>query len=173
MKRAVLVFFLAFTSACFKEENPVLPMFTQTGQNTFGCMIKDQVWVPRESMNIFALQARPGASYHPRAGRLYISASQTSQDNKRSGFLLNFYRDSTGVLLPEFQTSWGERNTFYFDDSGAYYAEPNFSEITISKLDTLRNIVSGTFSVSLRNTKTNQSLKATNGVFDFKFKKIE
>jgi hypothetical protein len=51
----ILLFFLFAAGSCEKEdEAPQLPPVTQTGEDTFGCLVNGEAWLP-EDYDLFPL----------------------------------------------------------------------------------------------------------------------
>ena len=134
MRKLLLILITTFTlCSCDKDNdkptNPVsqLPPATQTGENTFGCLINGEPFV----------------------------VSNTSNEN--NSYVLNSNTVPKGEYYIENQ------NCFYFTSS-------NYSgSITITKLDNINFIVSGTFEFKSISDNCEGIIDITNGRFDLQY----
>lgn len=173
---ALLLTLVCAVAGCGPDEyvapEPKLPPATQVGANTFGCRIDGKAYVP-DVLGCFAIPAeRPVSMYYDNTFRF---GNYTE---------LNFFtRMCSAAKVFSF-------TKLQIDTLGAYSFNGNFcdiqtcdkaqvglngtdiynmtsGQIVITKLDTTRKIISGTFTFSLNNG--NQSLSVSDGRFDFKY----
>jgi len=153
-----------------------LPPITQEGKNTFGFKVNNEIWVPY--FNCTASSGRPCHEIFVGVVRIinqpfwevYIGAHVKYKDNSIASFSLN-------TLLNTGITSMGDKTDsfrleFVKPASLIYNEFPSIStdkNVTISRFDTLNRIISGTFRATLYNNTLKDSLKITEGRFDFKF----
>ena len=154
-----------------------LPPATQTGANTFGCLLDGQPWTPTYDLGIEGVPplrvtydpTYAGGSLQIRAHRV-VTGLPDGQDfiiggapiNKEGNYPLN---------------STGPSGAFYFTglqngpcQEYGYYRAPGFSmqgQLVITRLDMSAGVISGTFSFTLAQTGCD-TLKVTQGRFDKK-----
>jgi hypothetical protein len=157
-----------FLGSC-KKEVTELPPATQTGANTFGAMVDGKMWVPQRFGSIPSnnlLEARLLGN------NLYIVAQNFSSSPTETEFDITVY----GVTGPA---------TYSLSPAAGigYYVKRNLSPInewttsatftgsvTITKLDTVSRIVSGTFqfnAVEVFNSAP--PISVVDGRFDIKY----
>ena len=170
-----LLFFSFLLSQCKKKDpEPLkqLPPATQTGANTFGCLLNGQAWTPNGRDGTF------GASnytvyYDPtyRKGTLNISTYRyLSEDDDKQ--IIGIYSDSLTapgtypLNIPYHQEAlFQDRKTdCYSQQSSSHYRN---GTLTITKLDLNLGIISGTFEFILAKPGCD-TIKVTNGRFDKK-----
>jgi len=173
--------FTLLSSSCKKHviqpvnQLSLLPPATQTGANTFGCLINGQAFVPK-NQNILEgpnLQC----NYIYTAGGYYFSASGSNKNS--NGTLTSVIVETDSLAIAQGQTL-----TFRTSASGNANAAcalfPNYTivqyftsnsvtgELTISKLDPAKQIVSGTFYFNAVSS-TGDTVKITDGRFDMPY----
>lgn len=165
---------LVLFAACNKEVDE-LPPVTQTGANTFGAKVDGELWAPKGFGPFPAndiLQARmTGTSF------LTIDAKNFASSPNETQFQIlvagvtgpGTYQLNNDVVLPS-SSSYG------------YYVKRNITplnewvtsasiggSVTITRLDTVNKVVSGTFQFNAMNLyNTPQQLTVTEGRFDIK-----
>ncbi|GAA4352522.1 hypothetical protein GCM10023185_12310 [Hymenobacter saemangeumensis] len=164
----------ALFSACGKDDpDPVdqLPPATQTGANTFGCLVNGQPWTPKGNNGT----SNYTVSYDPayRYGTLNVGAYRYVGKGTNDYQIVGIYSDSlrhTGVckILPR-----GRHGASVVDrmngceahsiDAGTFCR----GQFTITRLDLQAGIVSGTFSFTLYKPGCD-SIRVTDGRFDRK-----
>ena len=176
MKKAILFLTLITTLSCCNKNddnpNPIdqLPPATQTGEQTFGCLINGEPFVPPK----FGSNA-PGAFYQFVGGAytLSIYGSISGGSNLKSiniGCLDMPLIQETTYLLKERVTNnyFGAYNigggiTF----SGAS-TTVNPGTLTITRFDPVNFIISGTFEFTVLDNNGNE-IHITNGRFDMNY----
>ncbi len=155
---AILSIFL--TQSC--QTN--LPVPSQNGAGTLGMRVNGTVWSAgiigtsvsaiRYKNKDVSIQARIG---NPNSAINIVINKVSGKGYYNMGNL------NSGSLL--------DSTRFMYNDDylGSYrLSNPNLSLITITKFDTIYNVISGTFTVSLLNKKLD-TLKITEGRFDLNF----
>jgi hypothetical protein len=153
MKNIIILFILTFTlSCCNKDDAPkpiilpvqLLPPATQTGANTFGCLLDGQVFLPGNGSN-------PLDCVYQNIGGDYFFTLQANKRDSNSVLI--------GLALTTQRRQLLQNNIYSLIDindgnvSGNYsfgtlYFNTNQTEtgqLTITKLDLTNQIVSGTF----------------------------
>lgn len=183
MKITLSLLLLAVTllSSCHPEplpQNPpfvpidytVLPPATQEGKNTFGCLVNGEVWVPR--VPLFALTYRDK------------EATVWEKDSSGTGLVVTNLVDiekgaddwfvfSFGKTAFKAKTLCGHEIFANFRTQGSKYYRSDLREtqtncVIVSKIDSVRNIISGTFNLTLYHDSTNlnDKIEITEGRFD-------
>ena len=167
--------FLALTqcSKC-KKDDPApaeqLPPATQTGANTFGCLVNGQAWTSKTSSGYgaYLVQYEPGVN-NPLGGNLNIRL--TSDNNKMKVFL------SAGPIFRvrsfALDSAATEGTASYFDRDRAYPCNEvlNYDatyltgNLTLTRLDEQAGVISGTFEFKLAKPGCD-TIRVTQGRFD-------
>ena len=191
MKKNINIFCLAALFAitlcagkCSKDTNPELPEqlppITQTGANTFGCLINGKVWLPKgvdfQLPNMLAT-VDPTLGNGDLSIRVYriIGGERTSMA-LLSGEIKAIGTYEIGTLknvLYTIRRSKSDLSIQYCSaDNGWGSGNPNNVQgfLKITKYDLPNGILSGEFEVSFNNTSCNMGdpVKITEGRFDFK-----
>jgi hypothetical protein len=178
MKHALLPASLLATlllSACSKDDDPAaqLPAATQTGANTFGCLLNGQPWTPNGNAG------RPNfsVSYDPTymGGALQVKVSRYTGSNHSLQAITFGAANVKQAGTYHFTLSGG--NGVNYDDFSqvspcSYYGEPprltyRTGLLQISRFDPTAGIISGTFSFTLAQPGCD-TITATQGRFDKK-----
>jgi len=150
-----------------------LPAITQTGANTFGCLVNGEVWVPRVGILVPWYDLAASLNELDGTGSCDIACRvlTTTQDD--------FLNLTFGPTKFNPVTCYG--NEVRIPKSGLnlrighsqYSNAPKDSLdnwVKVSMVDTDRNIVSGTFQFTMyKNQFPNNVLKITEGCFDLKY----
>ncbi|MEZ4856437.1 MAG: hypothetical protein R2812_08200 [Gelidibacter sp.] len=150
MKNILLLCMLAVTLSCCNKNddqpaNPIdqLPPATQTGANTFGCLLDGEVFLPDNlpnSTNCFYQLVNGGYYFTVRATNyqsdLKVISIKTAQLQIAEGLTYNLYEE---------YISGNAFGNYTFNSNENYTSHTNTGELTITKLDFDNNIVSGTF----------------------------
>jgi hypothetical protein len=172
-----LLFVFACTNifaACKKDKNTAdqLPPATQTGANTFGCLVNGKVYVPKGYSGTGT--PNPHIQYDINLnGRPYlgITADQIVNSNYRGSILIAYRNiDHLGTyLMPDdfnFSAGWtdvvGTCGTIAFDTTIKRWGG------VITKLDIPNHIISGTFNCKFKAVQCD-TVFITDGRFDIKF----
>lgn len=150
------------------EELTKLPPATTKGRNTFGCLINGKAF-PQSS-----------EGYHEKMvyyndGELFINYStnfSTFDLNESISIMLKRLK-SEGSYLIEFGSPIEEFIVVYSKEerfsSTANTNNVGSVTIIITRLDTINQVVSGTFSFKLKNDSGNKEVSVEHGRFDFQY----
>ncbi len=165
-------FFLLLVYSCKKDNASKLPPPTQTGENTFGCLVNGEAYVPKG----FDGTGRPNPHIQFDYGfngqpYLTIDVIQYEKNNAIGDIFIGFGNlTRTGYYsVPidfTFLVAWkklGNCNTPPFDSTLQKYGGG-----IITKLDIPNRIVSGTFDFKYKTTNCD-TVRITDGRFDIKF----
>lgn len=166
-KQIFVVLALCIMCISFSCQKEKLPKATEKGANTFGCKIDGKVFVPKDAL------ALPGltASYNESSRTLEIYCTEPNTGSKRS----------VSIIIQDLQTGnnvldYNNRaNVYLFErNQPDQYYETNATTggvLTITRLDTVANIISGTFSFQAALRPDNSKiLNVTDGRFDITYK---
>lgn len=165
---------LLSTTSCNNDDdqpqNPIdqLPLATQTGENTFGCLLDGEVFIPGGGTNPL------DSVYQFVNGGYYFSV----QGNKRNSEN-NLLTISIGVLNIEliqgttYQLLENEDGnataSFLISTLSNYTSINNSGELTITKLDTENQIISGVFWFDVIHPLTGEIAEIREGRFDMEY----
>jgi len=168
--------FLLTASSCKKNklsELDKLPPVTQTGANTFGCLVNGQAWIPDNGCTLLC----------PRALKFYYDNSSGGSFSARAELTINGRKEYINFAIDScnkkgeylFKTGMQERSfaynnyndnncpTLFNQDSGVTIG----GYVNINRFDLSNSIVSGVFEITL--TKQGcKTIQITNGRFDAK-----
>lgn len=172
----VLVVLLLLLSAC-KKEITSLPPATETGADTFGARVDSSFFVPQGLGSIHddnLLKARYPLATH----NLTINArniASTPNEKEFEIFLANVTTPGTYLLnTPTSQGSLGANYGYYVKRNvtpqNEWMTNASYTgSVTITRLDTINNIVSGTFQFNAINLYNSpQPISVTDGRFDIR-----
>lgn len=181
MKQVLLIFLslVLLSSSCRKNKSKVpvdqLPPETQTGANTFGCLINGEVFKPKG--NPFAGPVIK-AQYQFVNGKQGFGISARRSDGE-IGQVVGIIGDSIKISIGTFNlTSLGSgkfRGGYTYSDLTnpigiSYYTnEIQTGQITITKFDTINQIVSGTFWFDAIDSTTRKIVRVREGRFDLPY----
>jgi len=164
-------------SQCKKKSDPApvdqLPPATQTGANTFGCLLNGQPWTPsgNDGRPNYRVTYDPGFAGGSLTIRVYRYPDKTAD---YQNMILGGDRISQLGVYPFVLV--GDRKAFFADHRLAPPCD-DFSEapaltyrtgdITITRLDLTQGIISGTFHFKLARPGCD-TVRVTNGRFDKK-----
>jgi hypothetical protein len=176
-----LIFVCLTASKCKKDKPPVdpvsqLPPETQTGANTFGCLVDGKVFVPKgapfsgPSLQC-AYQYLDNGSSKGFYFQLSASHRYSTQNIKSLAIGTENLKLKEGAFILE--DAFHDGNAFgLFSESGtANYTQKNLPGLlTITKFDEINQIVSGTFWFSVVKS-SEDTIQITNGRFDMQYTK--
>ena len=171
MKYLPLLLPLALLLGC-KKNNPApadqLPPATQTGANTFGCLVNGQPWTPQGYDGTSNYSIYYDSGY--RKGTLNIAAYRynTGDSNSRQDIII--FSDSLKAIstyplsLPNHQEAlfYGSKGQCEYHQNEGHYRR---GALTITRLDLQAGVVSGTFAFTLYKAGCD-SVRVTQGRFD-------
>jgi hypothetical protein len=152
-----------------KTELEKLPPITQTGANTFGCLINGKAWIPKDNYGqaSFKLDADPTLGN----GIFVLSALRFSANSNSTSFAFGsvvctnagtYNLSNSGQV---FSYSNSELLCSYDINTPSVYIAGSFS---ITKYDLTNRIFSGTFDFTIYKEGCGDTLHFTNGRFDKK-----
>lgn len=164
---------LCLLTSCEKEPLDQLPDATQKGENTAGFLLDGKAWLPKGEFLTGVYEPVNGFWKRTKAGpALNISMSYRTKDTQ-SGVgihLMGVYQPGIYTLNQEAKVNLGDMApsyATYYKDYRSYYTDPpTFSTVTITRLDTINHIASGTFELTLQEDGGTQTVHITQGRFD-------
>lgn len=177
MKTNYLVLFLFAAFCCLgvqcKEDEPdkieelaKLPPATTKGLNTFGCLINGKAWpadiVGQRVIQVYYYDSEFFLQYLINNGSFDMNSaiSLRTDDIKDTGVFYIKYRD--------FDKDFA--NVYYSDIFYSSSDQINVNDsarVQINRLDTVKHILSGTFSFSLKNMSGTKQVNVEHGRFDY------
>jgi len=169
-------------SQCKKKSDPApvdqLPPATQTGANTFGCLLNSQAWTPSGNDGTENYRVTYDPTYH--GGNLsirvyrYIGDTGKFQSFLIGGDQINQTGSYSFITSSTFPTP-GPRNIYFFDgtqsrpcnDYGTNPGTTTKGQLVVTRLDLTAGIISGTFAFTLYQPGCD-SVRVTQGRFDKK-----
>ena len=174
MKHPIMLLFsllLLFTN-CKKEK---LPKPTQEGKNTFGCKIDGVVFLPADVITVPVI---PGLiSFYDETGSGYFELRATENKDEHKGglrrtLLFKIFNLKSGTNSLNEQNKVSVKISVDNNQLDKSYETNNTTGgiLTITRLDTNQNIISGTFSfVAAPRQINSQNLQVTEGRFDISY----
>jgi hypothetical protein len=185
MIRQPLLLILGLLVGCKKSELDALPPATQTGANTMGCLVDGKAWLPAP--------IKPGLLSGPPSNPIY---ARYQPSRYQSPLDLSFHqasKTSISIWVPNLQ----QTGTIHFNQTilkrqgnstlfSHFYPYAMYSshitypttysatdssshgQLTITRLDTVKNTVSGTFAFTGR-ALDGATIEVTEGRFDVQF----
>ena len=161
--KTVLFCMLVLLVGCHKDEGSPLPKATQTGENTFGCLVDGKAFGPLPPQGITSSRRKPLEASLYRTD-LLISA----RGNGGVDFALrNAFQPGTYPIRETNSASYG-RYAFGSDD---YYTDgAHTGTVTLTRMDTVAKVASGTFQFTALNYQSGKTVAITEGRFDVRLK---
>jgi len=176
---------LLFACACTKEEIENLPPATQTGANTFGCLVNGKAFVSSKEPQV-------GRGFP--AGMIYplTLAERDSEEGLLNniriegrsfgiGYIYIYIYDELSVEEKSYSTDITESFTSVYPNNYNfisvrylgynYFSQENSGSITLTRVDYENRIYSGTFSAELKH-EDGRTIKITEGRFDINAKEL-
>ena len=146
-----------FFPRCEEEEAFELPEFSTSGKNTFGCYVDKELFVYTRGSGV--LGHSPISGYYSEGGKYLGFYSYANKDRSIS------ITDSIVKVGFKHKVS----SALYKINKGYYRLCKDLpSEYCLLKFDKENGIISGTFSFSVKHTKTGEIKTITDGRFDIK-----
>lgn len=162
-----IMLFLLGCSACKTDVlNPKeeLPAATQEGKNTIGFLVDGNIWLPKGGFNF------PAMNGFYENGSLYLRANRTGGEALNQFGIDHGY--ITGLGTFNLYPSDNKRfiSTFFYIDGKSKYITSSVSsgELNITKLDSINEIISGTFYFDAVN-EAGEIVEIRDGRFDLKY----
>jgi hypothetical protein len=170
---AFLFLLLISNTRCKKSAPPpnILPPVTEEGKNTFGCKVNGEVWRPYANCGIFLGRCAEldfEVFHIDTLHKLPISFYLKTENNTDSS---GFEMVTRGTNIMQTGNIIDSVELVFFKLGSQYYNHPpNHSSgiVNVTKLDTVNNIMAGTFSFILYNSN-NDSVVVSDGRFDLTF----
>ncbi|MDQ2770915.1 MAG: DUF6252 family protein [Bacteroidota bacterium] len=161
-------------SQCHKKDpEPVdqLPPATQTGANTFGCLVNGQVWTPQgyNGRSNYSVSYDAGLN----GGVFDLSVYRYNPGSPDEQSLVLYANQAARAGDYSFRSPQRTRASFEDDKTNCYWSSRDSATtyrrgtLTITRLDLQAGIISGTFSFTLHKPGCD-SVRVTNGRFDKK-----
>jgi hypothetical protein len=192
MKTKILSLILIIIASCSKQDDPIkpdpyakLPPETQTGANTFGCIINDQVFYPRDGTSYLFQPGGRGFIFwgSPGTDRIWDEIEiRNLQDSKPCSRMIihlqGLYQKKVGEYIwhpSNFQNNIdGLMQNYVFaqiydnaSNSWKYYSSyENSGKLRITHYTDNNILVSGNFSGKLRLNNGIEEIEIKNGRFD-------
>jgi hypothetical protein len=154
-----------------RTELSKLPPATQTAQRTFGCLVDGKAFVVKNRSILQGPDIQ--MNYEFTAGGYYFSISGSNKNPDGSVTSVYLHADSLAVsegqTLKLIGTLPGQASARYAMLGSVFHqfytSSASTGELTITKLDAVRGIISGTFNFDCVD-ENNQTVKITDGRFD-------
>ena len=192
--KTISLFFIAITTTCFaiisckKNVNQLslLPPITDTGANTFGCLVNGVAMLPKSGMptwNNPYITSPVEVSF-----KSEIRISIGNPDGPATSMFFYLYNLYSGGLVPFFwkQSEFGAEafpvynsqlygmllnsNTNKYEWYGSFN---NSGLTTISKFDTVNHVIAGIFNGKLVQKNGTDTITISNGRFDINWRTIQ
>jgi len=179
LKTVVLLFFTIIIS-CISKDDPKdqLPPITQTGANTFGCVINGKYFVPSDAKTWSPGPQPKGLNAGFTNNNFKIYAADLKNTNGLYIYVYIYNLTQTGVY--DIGQSNGETIDLFSpsfshifctaiknSERNVYYSNNNSGTITITHYDNINFIYSGTFSFTATNKDdATDTIAITDGRFD-------
>jgi hypothetical protein len=161
-------------SSCKKEVDK-LPSATQTGANTFGCLVNGQAWIPSGRGAFSGVNPTSGGFFGEVNNSMSIYIMAYGENDEMAIYLKNSLGVGTYHLnrnpsikpyavLPE--ASYGMYSLLY--DPEYVTDSTHTGTVTITHADLITGIVSGTFELQVYQKNTGKIVNITEGRFDYK-----
>jgi hypothetical protein len=171
--KLLILFTLLISASCKNDDdsptNPIdqLPEATQTGENTFGCLLDGEAFLPGPGPNTL------DAVYQFVNGGYFFSLQANKRDADNN--LIRLGCSTQNLEIIEEQTyALNEKidgnayGKYFFNTTFYYTTNTSIGELTITKLDFDNNIVSGTFWYDIEDFQGNLH-QIREGRFDMRF----
>jgi hypothetical protein len=151
-----------------KTELEKLPAATQTGKYTFGCLVNGKAWIPKSTIDF-------DAQYQYPFNALEIGATVRNEDIQENLILvIEPYWPSTmpqSIVLNDTTKQQGAFQHFVGLSRCEYRTnrKRGVGNLTITRFDQTKLIVSGTFNFKVWNPSCGDTIKVTEGRFDIPY----
>lgn len=175
---AILVIIIVFTITCKKDPAKLpLPPITQEGRNTFGFKVNGEDWVPYHKCEIFGNPCgQLSTGFIPYTNNILPTdldwqVQKVIGKDFTEGLTISSWQrpiSKAGDIFDSLSISFLAKDGFTYESYGGINnpRKKSTDHFTITKLDTVNNIISGTFSFLLY--RYQDSIEITDGRFDLK-----
>ncbi len=174
--RGFLILLVVTSLQCRKSVPPpnILPPMTQEGKNTFGCVVNGEVWTPYYQCGLinFLTQCEelhtvvtPFDTASKLRYEFNLFTSRKIGQGSFSSFIITTGILKTGNMDSSFVVTFNKDSIVYYP---RYPLNRTFNALTVTKLDTINQIISGTFYFTMYSNynPTGDSVVITDGRFD-------
>jgi len=163
-----------------KKSNPApvdplsqLPPATQTGANTFGCLVNGQAFLPSSNFSSGQTPYQCNYIYTNGGYNFFVEGSNQAGSNYISeislGTVLLPIHENQTLNLEDYNVSGKACGAYDIILRDSYTTKSNVKgQLYISKLDSINQIVAGTFFFNAVNSN-GDTVHVTNGRFDMKY----
>ena len=175
MKKFVVICISLFLLAACKKKVDELPPATQTGANTFGAKVNGELWVPQVfgplANDILETRLFANGDLSIKASNFSLSPTETEFDIFIKGVTATgTYLLNSNATYPSMLTGYGYYVKRVLTPKDEWITSSTATgSVTITRIDPLNKIVSGTFQFNAASIYTpSQILMVTDGRFDLK-----
>jgi hypothetical protein len=154
----------------------LLPPATQTGANTFGCLVNGQAFVPKNQSILEGPKLQCNYIYIGGGYYFTVGGSNKNSDGTINDIIL--FTDSLAIsgseTIPLRQNINGDAAGEYLIGNAPYYNYSYFTngaligKLNITRFDSIKQIVSGTFYFNVLD-HSGDTVKITDGRFDMPY----
>ena len=173
MRKLLLILITTFTlCSCDKDNdkptNPVsqLPPATQTGENTFGCLINGEPFVVSNTSNQTAIYQDGGL----------LIGGQKNINNNLTQVSMFISEANIGAIIAEnnsyvLNSNSVPKGEYYIENQNCFYfTSSNYTgSLMITKIDNINFIISGKFEFKSISENCADIINITNGRFDLQY----
>ena len=173
MKRILVLIITTFTLCCCDKEdnkpkNPVsqLPPETQTGANTFGCLINGEPFVVSNTSQQTAIYQDGGL----------LIGSQKNINNNLTQVSMFISEANIGAIIAEnnsyvLNSNSVPKGEYYIENQNCFYFTSNnyTGSLMITKIDNINFVISGKFEFKSISDNCADIINITNGRFDLQY----
>lgn len=167
-----MVFLLVSCNKAETPSEPMLPDVTTEGKGTFGCLVNGEVWLPDSDTN-GPLTPELYASYNESTDFLRVQAIYKNGNTGIEQYIyVNTETGGEGIFqIPSPPGSEIVMSQLHLELDCQRYKAPFYNtEVRILKLDTLNDIVAGTFSLGWGFSECGDSVLIEDGRFDLRYR---
>ncbi|RPD47152.1 hypothetical protein DNI29_13470 [Hymenobacter sediminis] len=173
---------LCLLTSCKKEKIDRLPEATQEGKNTAGFLTDGKVFKPQSGNGFIPGTPVYGSREKNKGGTILTLSFADYRSGRQSSVgirLVDVHQPGTytldqqeTIILGGVSPSYLVYHNDLIDQRAQFYSGPSAPVIvTITRLDTIKNIVSGTFEGSPLEDGGSRTVSITQGRFDVKFER--
>lgn len=172
-----LLYISLFSSACRPEDprfitlpKDSLPAATDTGGNIFACRVNGKVWIARNEVPTPGEYAIQG-EYVSKQKLFYVSARKALYGTNFNQTIGVYVAGVTDTGLYKLVKDREIKLFIYQPEPYRNYKTDSLTTgyVKITRLDTINRILSGLFSGSAKNTNGPDTVKISDGRFDFRY----
>ena len=171
LKTVLFIFALTLVNCTKNDDQDQLPPITQTGANTFGAIVDGRVFIPKDKTGYY----NPGGG-RPKGisilrGTSYFSIAVSNYEDVYIYIYIpkNVPLETTYTfkLSDGNPANGNEPHCFAVINNTGYLSYENSGTIAFTKIDEIKGIIAGTFSLKMKNRNNeNNIIEITDGRFD-------